>query len=146
LKSFLQPLEEEKFNLFIVSASWCESCREYRVLLESYLKAFPHPDLNLHSLVIDDPKEEIFDSRLLKELFPNPAKYSHDSIPRFLSIETVAGKTTVLEEGEALAEFYARYLKPHRGYLDGQSTLFRGLRTPASATNVLQPSLSATGR
>lgn len=157
LKSFLSPLEEEKFNFFMVSASWCESCREYRVLLESYFKAFPNPELNLHSLVIDDPREEIFESRILKELFPNPAKYSHDSIPRFLAIESLGGKTVVYEEGEALLELYERYFKQHRGYMDSKSSLFRGNRGPAStqptlspltqgARNPLEPSLSSIAK
>jgi thiol-disulfide isomerase/thioredoxin len=149
LKSFLQPSDEDKLNFFMVSASWCESCREYRVLMESYFKTFPNQDLVLHSLVIDDPKEEIFDSKLLKELFPNPAKYSHDSIPRFLALENLNGKTTVYEEGEALLELYERYFKQHRGYVDNQTSLFRG-RGPASVTSspgaTLGPSLSSGSR
>lgn len=125
LKSFLTPMDQGKWNLFIFSASWCESCREYRVLLESYLKKFPSSDLNLHSVVIEDSREEIFDKPLLKELFPNPKKYSHDSIPRFLMLDTTATVPKVLEEGEALAAVYDRFFKEHKGFLDEQSPLFK---------------------
>jgi thiol-disulfide isomerase/thioredoxin len=134
LKSFLQPLEEEKFNFFIISASWCDSCKEYRILLETYMKTFPSSGLVLHSVVIEDPKEEIFDAKILKELFPHPNKYTHDSIPRFLAIETVQGKTALWEEGEALKELYERFYKEHRGFLDSKTQLFKsnGARLLAS--------------
>lgn len=139
LKSFVQPLEEEKFNFFIVSASWCDSCKEYRVLLETYLKTFPDSGLILHSVVIEDPKEEVFDSRILKELFPHPKKYTHDSIPRFLAIQTAQGKTTIWEEGEALQELYERFYKKNRGFLDTRTTLFK--KSPASLQ--VDPQLSS---
>ena len=107
-----------------MSASWCESCREYRILLESYLKEFPQSNVTLHSVVIEDEKENIFDSLLLKELFPHPKKYSHDSIPRFLALEFVNGEPRLLEEGDALQAFYERFFKSHQGFLDSQTTLF----------------------
>ncbi len=66
-------------------------------------------------------------------------------MPRFLALETLNGKTTVYEEGEALLELYERYFKQHRGYLDSRTSLFRG-RTPASKPNPLQPALSSSGR
>ena len=132
LKSFLSPLQEERFNFFVFSPSWCESSREYRVLFESYLKNFPNLGFNLHSVVIEDPKEEIFDGRIIKDLFPNPKKYTHDSVPRFLAIENVQGNTLVWEEGEALKELYDRYFQAHRGYLNGQSSLFGKVRETSS--------------
>lgn len=143
LKSFLTPLEEEKFNFFLISASWCESCREYRILFETYFKMFPNADVGFHSVVIDDPNEQIFESRILKELFPNPERYSHDSIPRFLAVETVGGKSTVFEEGEALLEIYERFFKKNRGYLDGKSSVFRGFRSTAGK---LDPSVSSLAK
>lgn len=124
LKSFLTPVQEERFNFFIFSPSWCESSREYRVLFEAYLKNFPNLAFNLHSVVIEDPKEEIFDSKLIKELFPNVKKYSHDSVPRFLAIENVQGNTLIWEEGEALKELYDRYFLPVRGFMNNRSSLF----------------------
>jgi len=125
LKSLLGPSDNGRFNVFIFSASWCDSCKEYRVLLESYLKNYPQSDVVLHSVLIEDPKEEIFEKPLLKELFPNPKKYSHESIPRFAVLEFVQGKPHVLEDGEAIQALYERYLKPHRGYLDSKSALFK---------------------
>ena len=125
VKSFLSAFDQERFNFFIFSASWCDSCKEYRVLLESLVKNFPEQNLNLHSVMIEDTKEEIFEKPILKELFPNPKKYSHESIPRFLSFEVVNGVPTVLEEGEALKALYERFLKVHRGYLDSKSALFK---------------------
>jgi len=124
LKSFLTPIQEERFNFFIFSPSWCESSREYRVLLEAYLKNFPNLGFNLHSVVIEDSKEEIFDSKIIKELFPHAKKYSHDSVPRFLAIENVQGNMLIWEEGEALKELYDRYFLPHRGFLNSRSKLF----------------------
>lgn len=125
LKSFLTTPDQGKFNLFIFSASWCESCREYRILLESYLKKFPKAELNIHSVVIEDSREEIFDKPMLKELFPHPKKYSHDSIPRFLALDTTTTVPTVLEEGEALAVVYERFFKEHKGFLDHQIPLLK---------------------
>lgn len=127
LKSFLAPLDEERFNFFIFSPSWCESSREYRVLFETYLKTFPQAGLNLHSVLIEDPKEEIFDSRIIRELFPHQKKYTQDSTPRFLAIETVQGNTVIWEEGEALKELYERFFKQYRGYLNSKTTLFRNV-------------------
>jgi thiol-disulfide isomerase/thioredoxin len=123
LRSFLNNQDEEKFNFVMVSASWCDSCKEYRTLIEAYAKLFPDSSLTIHSVVIDDPKEEIFESNLLKELFPNPKKYTHESIPRFLAIQTAGGKTTVWEEGDALKELYERYFKNRRGFFDRKVTV-----------------------
>lgn len=123
-KSFIPENQSENFNFFIFAPSWCESSREYRVLLETYFKNFPSPDLNLHSIVVEDPKEEIFEAKLFKELFPSPKNYSHEIVPRFLAVETKDGKTTVLEEGAALSALYDRYFKVHRGYLDNKLSYF----------------------
>ncbi len=131
LRSLLGPSDNGRFNFFVFSASWCDSCKEYRVLLENYLRNFSQSDVVLHSVVIDDPKEEIFERPLLKELFPNPKKYSHESIPRFAVLEFIEGKPHVLEEGEALQALYERYLKPHRGYMDNRATLFKSPITRA---------------
>lgn len=122
-KSFLAPQDGEKFNFIMISASWCDSCKEYRTLIEAYAKMFPDISLTLHSVIVEDPKEEIFESTLLKELFPNPKRYTHESIPRFLAVQTTDGKTTLWEEGDALKEFYDRYFKSHRGFLDKKITV-----------------------
>lgn len=127
LRSFMNPLDDYRFNFFMFSASWCASCREYRVLFETYFKSFPDSAATFHSVIIDDPKEEIFDSNLLRELFPHKEKYTHDSIPRFLSLEMVNGKPKVLEEGEALKELYIRFFQSHRGYLVPKSKVFRSI-------------------
>jgi thiol-disulfide isomerase/thioredoxin len=60
LKSFLNLVDEGKFNFFIVSASWCDSCKEYRALFEAYVKNFGINELNLHSIVINDPLKIFF--------------------------------------------------------------------------------------
>ncbi len=117
LQSFLSPEDTKRFNFFLISASWCESSREYRNLLEGYFKRFPDPELTLHSVVVEDPKNAIFDSRFMKELFPNPKRYTHDTVPRFLAYAVVNGKPKVWEEGEALKELYERYYIKHRGFL-----------------------------
>lgn len=117
LQSFLTPADANRFNFFLISASWCESSREYRNLLEAYFKRFPDPELTLHSIVVEDPKNAIFDSRFMKELFPNPKRYTHDTVPRFLAYAVVNGKPKVWEEGEALKELYERFYFKHRGFL-----------------------------
>ncbi|MEZ4752137.1 MAG: hypothetical protein R3B54_16335 [Bdellovibrionota bacterium] len=133
LKSFITEDNEDKFNFFVVSASWCQSCLEYRVLLESYVKRFADPKLVLHSLVLEDPKEEVFDAKVMEELFPNPKKYSHESIPRFLAYENVKGKPTVYEEGDALKALYDRFFIKHRGYLNDKISIFgKGARSLSS--------------
>lgn len=124
MKSFIGRGDERKFNLFIVSASWCQSCLEYRVLLETYVKKFPNANLVLHSIVVEDPKEEIFDAKVMSELFPNPKKYSHESIPRFLTLQTIKGKPVVHQEGEAIKTYYDKFLLKHRGYLDNKTSIF----------------------
>jgi thiol-disulfide isomerase/thioredoxin len=125
IKSFMQPIDELRFNFFLVSASWCDSCREYKVLLETYMKTFPDQNLTFHSVVIEDPKEEIFDSQILKDLFPHPKKYTHDSIPRFLAYDQSSGRPVIYEEGEALKEVYDRFFKNHRGYMNARVKLFK---------------------
>lgn len=137
LQSFLKPLESEKFNFFVIGPSWCDSSREYRYLLESYAKMFPNPDYVLHSVVIEDPKEEIFDSPILKELFPHPGKYTHESVPRFLAFQNAGGSPHVWEEGEALKEFYERYLKEFQGFWNTKSDLFRAFPSPAVPSSSL---------
>ena len=127
----------------MVSPSWCDSSREYRVLLETYTKKFSNPKLNFHSIVVEDPKEKIFDSRLLQELFPNKKKYSHSSVPRFLAIETVQGKTRVYEEGEALQALYKRFFRKHRGFLNAKTSLLRNFRSISAAPVRVQPALGS---
>jgi hypothetical protein len=117
LRNFVDPSEEGLFNFFVVSASWCQSSREYRILLESYFKNFS-PNAVLHSVIISGDHKQIFQSPFLKEFFPHPREYSHDSIPRFLAVEWAEGQPRIWEEGEALAELYDRYLAPHRGFLE----------------------------
>ena len=112
--------------MFIFSASWCSSSREYRALLESYLKSAPQNDVVLHSVVIEDPDQKIFDAKVLKELFPHQDRYTHESIPKFIALENIQGKSVVYEEGDALFALYERYLKPMRGFLNKQSFMFRG--------------------
>jgi thiol-disulfide isomerase/thioredoxin len=124
LKSLMKEQDYDKLNFFIFSASWCESCREYRTLLENYLKTYPQPVV-LHSVYLEDPKEEIFEKPILKELFPHPKRYTHDSIPMFLSLEFQGNAPKILEEGEALRSLYERFLKSHQGYLNSRSTLFK---------------------
>jgi len=134
LKSLLGKEDDGKFNLFIVSASWCESCREYRVMFESYFRTFLPEMVNVHSLLIDDSKEQIFEHPFLRELFPNELKYSHNSIPRFLVVDSTGGTQMVLEEGEALEALYNRFFKAKRGYLDEKSSLFekrKGKKAPS---------------
>ena len=125
LKSFMSGSDDFRFNFFLISASWCDSCKEYRVLMETYMKTFPDQGLTLHSVVIEDPKEEVFDSQILKDLFPHPKKYSHDSVPRFLALDQADGKPHVYEEGEALKEVYERFFKSHQGYLNSRVKLFK---------------------
>ncbi len=140
LQSLLEKGDEGKFNFFIVSASWCDSSREYRTLLEAYFKKFPHPDLTLHSLMVEDPKQAIFDSRLMKELFPHSKRYTHDTVPRFLAVQTVNGQSKIWEEGEALRELYDRFYAQHRGFLGAEvKALNRVVKKPS-----LDPVLSST--
>lgn len=126
LKSLLTNEDRDALNLFVVSASWCESCREYRTLFEDYFRTFLPAGLNVHSLVVEDTKEQIFEHPFLKELFPNEKKYSHNSIPRFIAVEEKDGGQLVLEEGEALEAVYERFFKKRQGYLNARSTLFGG--------------------
>lgn len=130
LRSFLQGYEEEKFNFFIIGPQWCESSREYRYLLEHLTKNFPHPQLLLHSVVVEDPQEQIFDSQLMKDLFPFPENYSHDSVPRFLAIQKERGQLKVWEEGDALVELKNRFLGQHRGFLDSSIPSMRKIAVP----------------
>ena len=140
LKSLLESSDEAKFNFFIVSASWCDSSREYRTLLESYFKKFPNAHLTLHSVVVDDPKKQIFDSRLMKELFPHPKRYTHETVPRFLAMQIVNGQPKIWEEGEALRELYERFYASHRGFLAPQIKLFKGA---TGTTATFDPVLSS---
>lgn len=123
-KSLLNENDVGKFNFIMVAASWCESSREYRVMIENYFRTFLPEQVNIHSLIVDDPKEQIFEHPFLRELFPNEKSYSHQSIPKFLAVDETQGNTVVLEEGEALAALYDRYFKEKRGYLDDKSSLF----------------------
>jgi hypothetical protein len=143
LKSFLGALEEEKFNFFVIGASWCGSSKDYRVLLETYVKKFANPGLNLHSVVIEDPKGKIFESQILKDLFPNKEKYTHETVPRFLAYQMINGEPKVWEEGEALRELYDRFLKGERGFLNDKSSLFKNWSSPPNRGLAVDPSLSS---
>lgn len=130
LRSFLTGLEDEKFNFFIIGPSWCESSKEYRYILEYYAKKFAHNQLILHSVTVEDPQEQIFDSQLLKDLFPFPENYSHESVPRFLAIQKVRGQLKVWEEGDALVELKDRFLGQYRGFLDNSIPIMRKISIP----------------
>jgi thiol-disulfide isomerase/thioredoxin len=131
LRSFLEPKEDLKFNFFIFSPSWCDSSREYRTLLEEYIKKYPDSELHLHSVVVDDPKKEIFSSRLIKQLFPNKKAYSHDNFPKFLALQNIKGHTEVYEEGDALELLSQKFLAKHRGFLDDKTKLFEAIKKAA---------------
>lgn len=118
LKSFLDERDQKNFNFFIFSPSWCASSQEYRAIFEAYYKTFSPEKLTIHSVVIEDPKEAIFDSKIFKELFPHANNYSHEIVPRFLAVEEKEGKSIVYEEGEALAILYERFFKEHQGFLN----------------------------
>ncbi len=123
LKSFLTSADDHRLNFFVFSPSWCKSSREYRGLFEAYLKQFPESKFHLHSVVIEDSKEKIFQSKLFTELFPHPEQYTHESTPRFLAIEIESGQTAIWEEGEALKVLYDRYFQSHRGFLRNEREL-----------------------
>jgi hypothetical protein len=118
LKSFVDRSEEESLNFFIVSAPWCESSREYRLILENYLRRFPLKEIVYHSILVSDDQKQIFRSPMIKELFPHPKEYSHDTIPRFIAVEWKNGQPQVWEEGDALKELYDRHLVARRGFLE----------------------------
>ena len=126
LQKFIERQDEGRFNFFMIGTNWCESCKEYRVLFESYLKQFPKENFTLHNLIINDPKEQIFDFPLLKELFPHPEKYTHESIPMFITFEMQGKKPVVYEEGEALQYVYEKYFKENRGFLRPTETKPQG--------------------
>jgi hypothetical protein len=118
VKSFIEDSQMENFNFFIISPSWCASSEEYRSLFEAYFKKFSNPNLTLHSIVIEDPEEDIFDSKIFKELFPHKKDYSHEIVPRFIAFQQKEGKPIIYEEGEALAVLYQNYFKNHQGFLN----------------------------
>ena len=118
LKSFMDDSDKRNFNFFIFSPSWCASSQEYRAIFEGYFKRFSSSNLTLHSIVIEDPQEAIFDSKVFKELFPHSLQYSHEIVPRFLAFEQVEGRSVIYEEGEALSVLYDKFFKQHRGFLN----------------------------
>jgi thiol-disulfide isomerase/thioredoxin len=119
LTSFLKPLDLERFNIFVFSASWCESCLEYRSLLESYLKSLSNPNINLHSIVLEDSQPpKIFECQLFKEIFTS--NKNTESIPRFLAIEKKDDKVVIYEETEALEQLLNRFLMSKKGYLNSK--------------------------
>ena len=130
LRSFLKEPEEEKFNFFVIGPSWCESSKEYRYILEYLSKKFPNNQLVIHSVVIDDPEEQIFDAQILKDLFPFPENYSHDSVPRFLALQKDKDKLKVWEEGEALVELKSRFFAQHQGFLNNTLPAMRKIAGP----------------
>lgn len=131
LKSFIKGTDPNAFHFFIVSPSWCQSSREYTMLFENFIKKYPQKNLVIHSVVIEDPQEKIFDSRVLAELFPNKTTYTHDNVPRFLSLEIQSKHANVWEEGQALEQLYSRFFGKYRGFLDDKTSLF-GKKTLAS--------------
>lgn len=130
LRSLMKGANEEKFNFFIIGPSWCESSKEYRYILEYYSKKFPNAQLVLHSVVVDDPQGQIFESQLIKDLFPFPENYSHNSVPRFLALEKDKGQLKVWEEGEALIELKNRFFAEHRGFLDSSLPIMKKVSLP----------------
>jgi hypothetical protein len=118
VKSFIDPAEMENFHFFIISPSWCASSQEYRALFEAYFKKFSNPNLTLHSIVIEDPEESIFDAKIFKELFPHKKNYSHEIVPRFIAFQQKDGKPVVYEEGEALGILYQNYFKKYQGFMN----------------------------
>jgi len=130
LRSFLKWPEDEKFNFFIIGPQWCESSKEYRYILEYLAKKFPNNQLVIHSITIDDPNEQIFESQILKDLFPFPENYSHDSVPKFLALQNDKGQLKVWEEGDALVELKNRFFLQHRGFLDSTVPIMRKLASP----------------
>jgi len=118
LKSFLEERDNNDFNFFIISPSWCASSKEYRAIFEAYFKKFSPAKLTIHSIVVEDPDESIFDSKIFKELFPNSKVYSHEMVPRFIALQQKDGASVVYEEGEALSALYENFFKPHQGFLN----------------------------
>lgn len=129
LRSFLRPEDDGAFNFFVVSASWCPSCREYRMLFETYFKDFAPEKAKLHSILVEDPAHAIFTSPVMRELFPKGPHGSKATVPRFLAVENVEGTLVVHEDGDALFELYERFFKKVRGYQDGRLSLLRGRST-----------------
>jgi hypothetical protein len=129
LKSFLRPDDDNSFHFFIVSASWCPSCRDYRMLLETYFKDFPPDRAKLHSLLVDDPSRTIFTSPAMRDLFPHGPSAAKTSVPRFLAIENADGLPVVHEDGDALFHLYERFFKKVRGFADSRLPLLRGRAT-----------------
>lgn len=130
LRSLMKGANEDKFNFFVIGPSWCESSKEYRYILEHYSKKFPNAQLVLHSVVVDDPQGQIFDSQLMNDLFPFPENYSHNSVPRFLALEKSEGQLKVWEEGHALAELKNRFFAQHRGFLDSALPVLKKVSVP----------------
>jgi hypothetical protein len=120
LKSLLSPSDEGRNVFFVIGAHWCQSSRAYRALVEAYLKRFPKSDLAFHAIVIDDPKKEIFESALLRSLFPHNTRYSHNTIPRFLLFRNNPRAPALIEEGEAIEWVLQNALLKHKGFLDDQ--------------------------
>jgi hypothetical protein len=118
VKSFIDSSEMGNFHFFIISPSWCASSQEYRALFEAYFKKFSNPNLTLHSIVIEDPEESIFDAKIFKELFPHKKNYSHEIVPRFIAFQQKDGKPVIYEEGEALAVLYQNYFKKYQGFMN----------------------------
>jgi hypothetical protein len=118
LKSFLEDRDKNDFNFFIISPNWCASSKEYQAIFEAYFKKFTPAKLTIHSIVVEDTDESIFDSKLFKELFPNSQIYSHEMVPRFLALQQKEGASVVYEEGEALSALYENFFKQHQGFLN----------------------------
>lgn len=137
VRSFIDPATAHKMHFFIIAPDWCASSETYRTLLEAYAKKFALGKFVLHSLVIEDPNEQIFDSKAMNDLFPFPKRYSHESVPRFILAEEKEGDFKVHEEGNALHLLYENYFEAQQGFLE----IDKPVKIPSS-TLPIGPSLS----
>lgn len=118
IKSFLENSEDNKFHFFIFSPNWCRSSQEYRLILETYTKEFTPKGLVLHSIIVQDPNEQFFNSPVFQALVPDPKTVSHESSPRFMAFEFKNGQPQIYEEGDALKQLYERFFAQHLGFLE----------------------------
>lgn len=122
LRTFIDPNTLDKPHFFIVAPDWCASSEGYRTILEWYTRKLAMGTYILHSIIIEDPRESIFDSKAMTDLFPFPKKYSHESVPRFLLADPKGGELSVFEEGAALQWLYDNHLSNHQGFLSSDDS------------------------
>ena len=118
LETFLRESDKKLVNVFVVSASWCASCYQYRILLEKYAKWFFPPDAVLHSVTVEDPQEKMAKGRAYQELFRERSSRENASVPAFIWYDGRKNPPEISEEGAALQKLYESYLESHRGFLD----------------------------